>query len=334
MKPILFEIGGQPIYSWSFMVVIGVLCLTLVFFFRMRKLKIDEKTLDRLIILTAISGLFTYLGASFFDTLWHCISDAMVDGKFIIENFKLDFNVGGITFEGGIITGIATFFILFPLALKKEKYHVFTYMDQIVIGILIAHAFGRIGCYLGGCCYGKPTDSWLGIYYPEAGTTVYPTQLYEAAFLFICFIIFFFFIKKNHTEKYLISYGVFRFFLEYLRGDDRGASPFGFLSPSQFLSIVMIIGGIVCIFVRKKLYQKELSLAVVSEEDHQTIRYFNRSYRGLIKGIFNQCECSNCHNKMALKWHSTIKEVNDLELMNEEHLTYYCKNCDEIKEIN
>lgn len=334
MKPILFEIGDQPIYSWSFMVIIGVLFLTLVFFFRMRKLQVNDKTLDYLLIITTISGIFTYLGASFFDTLWHCLSNAMVDGKFVLANFKLDFSVGGVTFEGGIITGIVAFLLIFPFALKKERYHILTYLDQIVIGVLIAHAFGRVGCYLGGCCYGKETDSWLGIYYPVAGATVYPTQLYEAIFLFICFIVFFFFIKKNHTEKYLITYGIFRFFLEYLRGDDRGMSPFGFLTPSQFLSIIMVIGGIVCILVRKKLYQKELEHITSEESNQQTIKYFYRSYQGLIKGVFKKNQCPNCHNQMKLKWNSTIQQVNEIELLNYEHLIYYCPKCNEKKEIN
>ncbi len=334
MKPVLFELFGEKIYSWSFMVVVGVIFLAMVYFYRMKKLNVSEKALDRLIIITAIGGLFTYLGASFFDTLWHCISNAMVDGKFVLENFKLDFNVGGVTFEGGIVTGITAFFILYPLGMKTDKYRALTYMDQIVIGILIAHAFGRIGCFLGGCCYGKHTDSFLGMYYPDAGTTVYPTQLYEAVFLFICFIIFFFFTKKNHTEKYLISYGTFRFFLEYLRGDDRGASPFGFLTPSQFLSLVMIIGGIVCIFVRKKLYEKELSMQKDNEEKVKLVRYYTCSYKGLFKGLFKKCNCPKCNTKMKLKLESILKEENEIELTNHEHLIYKCTTCEEKQEIN
>ena len=62
---------------------------------------------------------------------------------------------------------------------------------------------------------------------------------------FILFIVLFFFIKKNQLRYYLVSYGTFRFVLEYFRGDSRGASFISFLSPSQFLSVLMIILGIV-----------------------------------------------------------------------------------------
>ena len=72
-------------------------------------------------------------------------------------------------------------------------------------------------------------------------------------FLFGLFATLLFFVKKNRSAWYLIGYNVFRFFLEYLRGDDRGASPFGFLSPSQFLSIVMLLMGIALLIWRKDI---------------------------------------------------------------------------------
>ena len=215
-----------------------------------------------------------------------------------------------------------------------DKNRAINYMDQVVIGILIAHCFGRIGCFFGGCCYGKPTDFFLGIYYSEAGTVVHPTQLYEAAFLFISFLVFFFIIKKHHTELYLISYGIFRILIELLRGDDRGASPFGFLTPSQFMSLVMISGGILIFFLRQRVLEKEL------EQYHQDnesvtprIRYYEASYKNLFKGLTNSCNCPTCHNKMKLSFHKELTQVNEVELKNSEHLVYLCKECNIETEI-
>ncbi|MBE6131689.1 MAG: prolipoprotein diacylglyceryl transferase [Erysipelotrichaceae bacterium] len=331
-------IFGKSISSYAIMMVIGVICCSLVFFYRLRKYGTDEKTIDRLTIITLIGGMFVYLGASFFDTLWHCIELHLETG----EPFKLDFNEGGITFAGGIITGIIVFFIIYPFGMKYDKNRAINYMDQIVIGILIAHCFGRIGCFLAGCCYGKETDFFLGIPYSEAGKDeitgqyliVHPTQLYEAAFLLIAFIIFFLFLKKYHTETYLISYGIFRIFIEMLRGDDRGASPFGFLTPSQFMSIIMIAGGILIFFLRKRVLKKEL------EKYHQDptsitprIRYYEASYKNIFKGLTKKCNCPTCNNKMKLSWHKEITEVNEVELKNTEHLVYYCKECNIEQEI-
>ena len=198
----------------------------------------------------------------------------------------------------------------------------------------LGHAFGRIGCFFAGCCYGKETDFFLGIYYSEAGTVVHPTQLYEAAFLLTAFIVFFFFIKKYHTESYLISYGIFRILIELLRGDDRGASPFGFLTPSQFMSLVMITGGILIFFLRKRVLKKELEkYHQDSESVSPRIRYYDASYKNLFKGLFNNCYCPKCVNKMKLSWHKEITSVNEVELKNSEHLVYLCKECNIENEI-
>ena len=330
MWPILFEVFGYEVSSWSVMVILGVLCFIYVYFYRLRKMGASEKTIDRLTIITSIAGIFIYLGASFFDDLWHSISIAIETGK----PFVFDSKAGGITFQGGIVTGIIAFFILFPLGMNFDKNRGLNYMDQAAIGILIAHAFGRIGCFLGGCCFGGKTDFFLGIYYPSAGTVVHPTQLYEAVFLFICFFIFFFFIKKNITEKYLIVYGVFRFFLEFIRGDDRGASPFGFLTPSQLMSIVMIIGGVICFFIRKRVLRKELEKYEQAEEKPESsIRHYQASYKGLIFGLTHKCECPNCKQKMKVKFHSDLEQVNEVELLNKEHLVYKCKECEIEQEI-
>ena len=126
---------------------------------------------------------------------------------------------------------------------------------------------------------------------------------------------------KNITEKYLIVYGVFRFFLEFIRGDDRGASPFGFLTPSQLMSIIMIAGGVVCYFIRKRVLRKELEKYEAAEEKPEpSIRHYDPSYKGLIYGLTHKCECPNCKQPMKVKFHSDLTLVNEVELLNKEHL--------------
>ena len=149
---------------------------------------------------------------------------------------------------------------------KRYKTRLTDVLSLLPCCILIAHAFGRVGCFFAGCCYGKETSSFLGVsfpknslYYGYDGTPVHPTQLYEAAFLFILFgVCLYLYMKKNFQHNlslYLVCYGIFRFLIEYLRGDDRGAFIAG-LSPSQAQSLLMIAIGVGFYFVFKKVLEK------------------------------------------------------------------------------
>lgn len=333
LKEVLFEIFGIKVYSYSVMITIGVLFFAWIYLFRLRKLNLADRIIDKLVIITLISGLFMYLGASFFDALWHSLGRAMVDGKIVWENFSFKFGSDGITYSGGILSAIWVFLILFPLAFPHDKRHVLYFMDHTMIGIVLAHAFGRLGCWFGGCCYGARTDFFLGVYYPPAQAIVHPTQLYEATFLFILFLVMFFFVKKYHTEIYLFSYGTWRFFLEFLRGDDRGASPFGVLTPSQLLSIVMYIMAIIFIIVRYLVYKKDLEEIKNNPNSPLQVRFFYRSHKHLFNGLLKKCNCPNCAKPMKLKWQSEFNKANEVALIHEEHLVYKCLECETIQEI-
>ena len=184
-----------------------------------------------------------YLSAAFFDALWHNIDVWQKTGEFTWEWW-------GITFSGGMIGAIVTYFAGYFFLFKDEKHNFLFYVDFIIPGVVLTHAFGRVGCFLGGCCYGGHTDSWLGISYPITQgpnpiyDTVFPTQLFEAAFLFILFIVLFFFVKRNQLGIYLVTYGPFRYLLEFLRGDSRGGTILGIFTPSQFMSVIMVVAGI------------------------------------------------------------------------------------------
>jgi phosphatidylglycerol:prolipoprotein diacylglycerol transferase len=173
------------------------------------------------------------------------------------------FEFKGITFLGGLIGGAAIFLLGYKLfAKEREKEYFSLVLNAAPCCIFIAHGLGRIGCFFAGCCHGIETESFLGVYFPVHHAKMYPTQLFEAAFLFVMFGVtsyLFFKDKKINLIIYLMSYGVFRFLIEFLRGDDaRGKFIFSFLSPSQTWSIVMIlIGGVLLYFqLRKKREHK------------------------------------------------------------------------------
>lgn len=159
----------------------------------------------------------------------------------------------GLTFFGGLVGGVISFFSGYFLFLGKKYPKSFAYLSVIAGGAIpLAHALGRVGCFLAGCCYGKPVEegspfAWMGVKFLTTDTKVYPTNLMEAIFLFVLAFILIYLAFKINTRMtlgiYCVSYGVFRFLIEYLRGDHRGDFIPG-ITPSQFWAILLIVIGI------------------------------------------------------------------------------------------
>jgi prolipoprotein diacylglyceryltransferase len=127
-------------------------------------------------------------------------------------------------------------------------------------GLALGHGFGRIGCFLAGCCHGSPTDGPLGVLFQGMSEKMLPVQLFEAGFEFALFgvmMIFYPKLKKHFLETYLFSYGVFRFVLEFFRGDNRGGTGTVF-SPSQIISLIMIVAVVLLILYYKRIIFKSL----------------------------------------------------------------------------
>tara|TARA_B100000676_G_scaffold248308_1_gene251959 strand:- start:56 stop:820 length:765 start_codon:yes stop_codon:yes gene_type:complete len=119
--------------------------------------------------------------------------------------------------------------------------------------LCLTHAWGRLGCFLAGCCYGKPTENALGVQFPEDSMAcaahghvpVHPTQLYELALLVgLAAALHFAIPTAQRFWSYLLIYGTGRFAIEFLRGDDRGSIHLiAGLSPSQQLCLLFIAAG-------------------------------------------------------------------------------------------
>lgn len=178
--------------------------------------------------------------------------------------FKLDSSTG-MTFLGGLIGGaivyLCVWFVGGKLILKddkknEEKRKFNDMLDIAACCIPLAHGIGRLGCFFAGCCHGKETDAWFGVNMrTENGwQTVVPIQLFESIFLFILAgaLLFLFFKKSNKLPLmpiYCGLYGIWRFFIEYARADDRGASFIPFLSPSQLTSLLLIFIAIIYLLI-------------------------------------------------------------------------------------
>lgn len=254
------------IHMYGVMIAVGLLLGFGVLFLYCKKKKVNEKFVDFIFYNGIAAIVLGFLSGSLFQATYNFIEDPSA-------GFKLG---SGMTFIGGLIGGIAVFLIGYFIFRKRFDTRLYEVVSVIPCVILIAHGFGRIGCFFAGCCYGKPTDSFLGVTFPGHTHPVHPTQLYEAAFLFILFGICFWLVMKkdfkHNLSVYLICYGIFRFLIEYLRGDDRGELV-GPVSPSQFWSLFMIVGGVAVYFFMRYILKKEgakkASLAESGESEAQ-----------------------------------------------------------------
>lgn len=240
---------GNSVPLYDLMIVIGVFLMFLYVAYRLEKIDgYTRKQTNLLLVILGVSLAFALLFSYLFDGVFHSIKEG-------------ELTFGSITFLGGLIGGISAFLILLKYFYTDENKDVKSIMSTIIIGVVLAHAFGRIGCYLAGCCYGIPTDSFLGVYFPSGhvshsiygDTSVFPTQLFEAFFLFGLFIAMnkIKTFKNFEIETYLIVYGVWRILIEFIRGDDRGnlfpliTTQYSvYPTPSQFISVLMVIFGI------------------------------------------------------------------------------------------
>ena len=245
MYPKLFGL----IDSYTVMILLGVIGALVTFFFYLRRQKMGRNEIIDLLWIGIVSVIAGIIFACLFENLYE-----------LIENPAAYHWTWGMTFIGGAIGGAGMFLLLYFLYYKKHHKPILREILVVAPGcITLAHAVGRIGCFLDGCCYGKETTAWYGIYFPTLGKTVIPTQLFEAAFLFVLsavLIVLAFKLDWKYTfPVYLISYAVFRFLIEFIRGDERGAF-LGPFSPSQIWCFVLCAGGIALIFILRRFMPK------------------------------------------------------------------------------
>lgn len=257
MYPFLLpEVFGYTIALYDMFLITGIFFMLGYIIRQLEKRDgFTRKQTNRLVILIIISLLSALLSSYLLDGIFHSLREG-----------ELAF--GSLSFLTGLIGGVATFMILLKYFYVEENKDIRKMMNTIITGIVLAHAFGRIGCFFAGCCFGIPTDSFIGVIFPHGhahdafpDTSIYPTQLFESAFLFILFFGLHN-IKRFRTfelEVYLIGYGIWRILIEFIRGDDRGVliplvtTEYNiFPTPSQLISLGMIIVGGYMLYRRKQ----------------------------------------------------------------------------------
>lgn len=248
MRITLFKIFGIDIKSYGLMIAIGIIVASMLFINKGKKKNYDEDSLLNLIIFAVIGGI---LGGK---TLF-----IITEFKNILVNPDILLNFGyGFVVYGAIAGGALAMY----LYCRHKKWNIIKMLDMTVPGLAIAQGFGRIGCFLAGCCYGAPTDLPLGVVFPAdslapSGIHLHPTQIYSSIFDFSLGIFLLYYSKKQRKDgkilgMYLIIYSVGRFLVEFLRNDPRGNV--GLLSTSQFIAIFTLVLGI-AVFNASKFFK-------------------------------------------------------------------------------
>jgi len=259
MYPELFKIGNFPINTYGVLLAAGML---LALFVASRLAARDGLPRERIYDL----GLWTLIGG----LLGSKILMLLVEDN--VQIFSLDFLRSGGVYYGGFIGGFLTLVLL----IRFYKLSFWKVADALAPGLALGQAIGRQGCFAAGCCWGKPTDSALGVHFTEAaheftgvpifrddGTDLYlhPTQLYESIIMLLVFGVLVYLHKKKKFDgqvliAYGIIYGIVRFTIEFWRDDPRG-DLFGLttltgFSTSQIISLFVAVGAIVFMIVRLK----------------------------------------------------------------------------------
>lgn len=238
----------REVYPYTLTALVGILVTLLFAYITAKKQGLDEYTM-----------LFAMLFAAAGAFLGGHILYAITNIKYLIVIFRnldafpslgsfLQFvypYVSGAVFYGGLILGIA----FAGLYLRRTKKPIGGYTDVGAICIPLFHGFGRIGCFLSGCCYGVESTCGFVMHHSimeEAnGVRRFPVQLCEVVFNFALASVLYVLLKKKKAQGrllniYLYAYPVFRFADEFLRGDTYRGIWFG-LSTSQWLSLLLIV---------------------------------------------------------------------------------------------
>lgn len=244
MHRILFSIGGLNVYSYGVFLALGFIVAVFVARYRFEEQYKNPDIILDLVLAAVVGGI---LGARIFYVVGHW--SYYIAHK--SEIFKI--NMDGLVFYGGLLLGLALTLVIG----RWKKLRFWTTMDLAGLCVPLALAFGRIGCLLNGCCYGKVTSLPWGISYPAASGIIgarHPTQIYE---LFLDLTLFgLLWWKKDSFERegtifwlFAIGYAVIRFTMEFFREHSTAGAAFGF----QMMSLALFVVAAVVLLFRYRL---------------------------------------------------------------------------------
>ena len=265
MLPYL-NLFGLKIPSYGLMMAFAFIAAIVLCYYRAKKAGLDVDKILNLAIIAIITGMVgAYLLYIFVTYSFSEIIGSIKDGSFYV------FKSGGLVFYGGFI--LAAVCCIGYVLVKKLS--LAEYATAIIPSIPLAHAIGRVGCFMAGCCYGRVCDTVVSVIYTNpiggapVGVPVFPVQLLEAVLNLIIFAILLVYTRKKAKSfssvfLYLLCYSIVRFTVEYFRADEIRGIFLG-LSTSQWISIALLLIGIVGFILTLRYDKKHVNMQTEAE---------------------------------------------------------------------
>ena len=239
MHPILVHFGSVTLYTYGFFLAMGFLAAVWFSKRNARFYDLRPDDISDLFFVILVSGI---VGAR----LLYVIINFDDFKASPLDIFKL-WN-GGLVFFGGFIGAVAASIV----TLRIKNLPFFKTADTIAPGVALGHGIGRLGCFFAGCCYGRQCDLPIAVQFSHPDSLaplhvpLHPTQIYMVGANLILFLILIFLQRRKRFHgmiflSYIILYSVFRFIIEFFRGDFRGDFFLEFLSVSQGIGILAIV---------------------------------------------------------------------------------------------
>lgn len=269
MHEIAFAIGSLKIHWYGIFSACGFLSAMLALVWKRQAAGVTKDNIMDIGMIAMFAGI---IGARIFYVIqFH----HQFDGRWL-DVIRID--KGGLVFYGGFLLS----FLVLVIYCRIKKIRLLKLLDVFAPAIALGHAFGRIGCFMQGCCFGKPAgDSPIGVSFPPGSAPamrypmpsrgaellqnppsvpLYPTQLMEAGVNFLLFAVLFSLVGKfkkpgRIAGLYLVCYALLRFLMEYLRGDHTDFT-FGLFTPSQTVAMFVTAPIGIIMFLTAGMWEK------------------------------------------------------------------------------
>ncbi|MDI7251665.1 prolipoprotein diacylglyceryl transferase [Candidatus Solincola sp.] len=258
MRPVLFHIGSFPVYSYGVFLFLAFLAGVLVAGRELRRKRLDGSAIYPVGAVAAVSGV---LGARLFYVLghWREFSPDWLSA--------FDLNMRGLVFYGGLALAVPAC----ALTVRRMGLPAGKVADAVGLTLPLSLAVARVGCFLNGCCGGKPSRLPWAVTFPGSSTAVHPTQLYE---LLLDLALFFFLLRLRKSvagdwDLFLLAvggYGVVRFLNEFFRYHAESSAGIFF----QVTSVAAAVIFLSLVWYRERRARREPEPATLSSGSRDT----------------------------------------------------------------
>lgn len=252
MRPELFHIGPLTVHAYGFFLALAFIVGMLVSFWYLRRQFVDAYTVFELVLAAAVGGI---VGARIFYILGNL--EEFSGNWWSVLKF---WDVEGLVFYGGFILGV----LAAAAVIKIKGLSIAMVLDSGGLAVPVSLAVARVGCFLNGCCFGKPTSVPWGVTFPKStqlamgmplNQPLHPTQLYEILFDIAIFLVLLavygrFRYRGMIMLSFVMLYAVARFILEFFRYHQNPSANLFF----QLLSVAaFLLAGAIIVFRRRLL---------------------------------------------------------------------------------